>query len=448
MSGSRKVLFEELPEQAAPSVAKTEGGPRYVEARRDEIEFRRFEFDELIGPDHVARILWSYVERLDLGELYGAIRAYEHGPGRPPPDPRVILALWLYACVEGVGSARALERLSEEHHGFMWLRGGVPANYHLLSDFRRDSAALVDRLLSEGVAGLASQGLIELQTLAQDGVRVRAAAGAASLRRRPRLRLLLEEARQRVATLREELDADADASNRRVRAARERAARERMERIEAALQALSDRGGDDPPAAGGGEANDKKAPRASTSDAQARVMRMPDGGWRPAYNMQITSDLDGMIVTNVAVDTTGSDGGLMAPAVERFEARFAQRPRRWLSDGGYTVLKDIAAVAAKGIEVFCPLKPRRNPKNDPAAPRPGDPPAVAQWRLRMVEDAAAGPASWMRRRSEAERFHAVLRQRGLWRFTVRGLDKVRSVLTLHALAHNILTAHSLARAAA
>ena len=195
MVGSGKGLFVELPEQAAPSAAEPEGGPRYVVARRDEIEFRRFEFDELIGPDHVARVLWAYVERLDLRELYGAIRAYEHGPGRPPPDPRVILALWLYACVEGVGSARALERLSEEHHGFMWLRGGVPANYHLLSDFRRDSAAVVDRLLSEGVAGLLSQGLIELQTLGQDGLRVRAAAGAASMRRRPRLQLLLAEAR-------------------------------------------------------------------------------------------------------------------------------------------------------------------------------------------------------------------------------------------------------------
>lgn len=447
MSGSGKGLFEELPEQGAPLSVEPAGGPRYVQAQRDEIDFRRFEFDELIGPDHVARVLWAYVERLDLRELYGTIRAYEHGPGRPPPDPRVILALWLYACVEGVGSARALERLSEEHHGFMWLRGGVPANYHLLSDFRRDSAAVVDRLLSEGVAALFSQGLIELQTLGQDGVRIRAAAGAASLRRRPRLQKLLEEARQRVATLKQELDADADASNKRLRAARERAARERQERIEAALRALSDRDGDDPPATGGGQDDNKAAPRASTTDAQARVMRMPDGGWRPAYNMQITSDVAGMIVTDIAVDTTGSDGSLMAPAAQRFETRFTHRPRRWLADGGYTVLKDIAALAAKGIAVFCPLKPRRNPKHDPATPRPGDPPAVAQWRVRMVADADK-PTGWMRQRAQIERFHAVVRQRGLGRFTVRGIDKVRAVLNMHALAHNILTGHRLARDAA
>jgi transposase len=451
MVESRK-LFEELAEQRAPQVCGSEGGPRYVLARRDEIEFRRFEFDELIGPDHVARIVWAYAEGVDLTALYDAIRAYEHGPGRPPPDPRVILGLWLYACVEGVGSARALERLSEEHHGFMWLRGGVPANYHLLSDFRRDNGALVDRLLSEGVAGLASQGLIELQTLAVDGVRIRAAAGSASFRRRQRLEDFLADAQQRVARLKQELDADPDASNQRLRAARERAARERQERVQAALQALRDRGGDDPPPpAGGGTATKKKKakePRASTTDAPARVMRMADGGWRPAYNMQVTSDPASSIVTGIAVDTTGSDGGLMAPAVERFEAGFAQRPRRWLADGGFTTIADIVSLAAKGIELFCPAKPRRNPKNDPAAPRPGDPPAVAQWRLRMVHDQAAGPRSWMRQRAKAERFHAVLRQRGLWRFTVRGIDKVRTALTWHALAHNIVTAHRLTQAKA
>lgn len=447
MVESRK-LFEELAEQVAPKMSVSEGGPRYVLARRDEIEFRRFEFDELIGPDHVARILWAYAEGVDLRDLYGSIRAYEHGPGRPPPDPRVILALWLYACVEGVGSARALERLSEEHHGFLWLRGGVPANYHLLSDFRRDHGALVDRLLSEGVAALASQGLIELRTLALDGVRIRAAAGSASFRRRQRLEDFLAQAQQRVATLKEELDADPDASNQRVRAARERAARERQERVQAALQALRDRDGNDPPppAVGGTADKKKKAkePRASTTDAQGRVMRMADGGWRPAYNMQVTSDPASSIVTGIAVDTTGSDGGLLAPAVARFEARFARRPKRWLADGGFTTIADIVSLAAKGIELFCPAKPRRNPKNDPAAPRPGDPPAVALWRLRMVHDQAAGPRSWMRQRAKAERFHAVLRQRNLWRFTVTGIDKVRTVLTWHALAHNIITAHRLA----
>jgi hypothetical protein len=175
---------------------------------------------------------------------------------------------------------------------------------------------------------------------------------------------------------------------------------------------------------------------------------MPDGGYRPAYNGQIVSDLDSGLVLSVGLDTSGSDGGLMAPAADDIEQRYAHRPERWLADGGYAVLDDIAALAAKGITVFCPPKPRRNPKSDPAAPRPGDPPGVPAWRRRMVDDAAAGATSWMRRRGEAELIHANFRNRGLQRFNVRGAFKARAVLLFQALAHNIMTALRLTPAAA
>jgi len=144
-------LFGELSRHEA--VVRDAGLARYVEAKRDDIVFERFEFDALVGADHAARAIWAYVEQVDLGELYGQIKARSHTPGRPAADPRVMLGLWLYACVEGVGSARQLERLTEHHHGFRWLRGGVPLNYHLLSDFRWQAAALVDRLLTHGCGG-------------------------------------------------------------------------------------------------------------------------------------------------------------------------------------------------------------------------------------------------------------------------------------------------------
>ncbi|MGH6915937.1 MAG: transposase, partial [Geminicoccales bacterium] len=191
-----------------------------------------------------------------------------------------------------------------------------------------------------------------------------------------------------------------------------------------------------------------REPRASTTDVEARVMRMPDGGYRPAYNGQIVSDLDSGLVVSVGLDTSGSDGGLMAPAADAVKQRYGHQPERWLADGGYAVLDDIAALAAKGITVFCPPKPRRNPRSDPAAPRPGDPPGVPQWRRRMVDDAAAGAASWMRRRGEAELIHATFRNRGLQRFNVRGAFKTKAVLLFHALAHNITTALRLTAAVA
>jgi hypothetical protein len=379
----------------------------------------------------------------------------------------VALALWLYACVEGVGSARHLERLSEEHHGFRWLRGGVPLNHHLLSDFRWEAAAVVDRLLTQGVTALWSAGLVRLASLSHDGIRIRAGAGASSFRRQATLERLLGEVEERIEQLKREIDAEPDASNRRRQAAQARAARERKERIDAALQAVRalqaqqavaaaarQRPGDGaPPADGGtspadGKAKKVKEPRASTTDAQARVMRMADGGWRPAYNGQVTGDLETGVIVSIGIDTTGSDGGLMAPAAEDVERRYDHRPTRWLADGGFTALDDIAALARKAITVFCPLKPRRNPKNDPAAPRPGDPPEITDWRRRMVDDAQAGKHGWMWRRGEHERINANLRHQGLQRFNVRGLAKVKAVFMIHALANNLLAARRLTAAQA
>ena len=468
MAEGERGLFGELARQDAP--AGEAGLARYVEAERDAIIFERFEFDALIEADHPARAIWGYVEKADLSALYARIRSRAHTPGRPPPDPRVVLALWLYACVEGVGSARQLERLTEEHNGFRWLRGGVPLNYHLLSDFRWQAAEAADRLLTQGVAALWAQELVTLASLVQDGVRIRASAGAASYRRGERLKALLAKVAERVAALKREIDADPDASNRRMRAAQMRAAHEQEERIAAALAAVAaldaeptakrqdakrkppDDGGAPPPDAPPSDqpeaSKENKQPRASTTDAAARVMRMPDGGYRPAYNGQIVSDLDSGLVVGVGLDTSGSDGGLMAPAADAVMQRYGHQPERWLADGGYAVLDDIAALAARGITVFCPPKPRRNPKSDPAAPRPGDPPGVAQWRRRMVDDAAAGARSWMRRRGEAERIHANFRNRGLHQFNVRGAFKARAVLLFQALAHNITTALRLAAPAA
>lgn len=460
MTEEAKGLFGELPRQDGP--ARDEGQARYIEAQRDAIVFERFEFDALIGVEHPARVVWIYLEQIDLSGLYERIRARAHTPGRPPPDPRVVLALWLYACIEGVGSARQLERLTEEHHGFRWLRGGVPLNYHLLSDFRWQAAEVADRLLAQGVAALWSEELIDLASLSHDGVRIRASAGASSFRRQATLEPLLCEVEARIEQLKQEVDADPDASNRRQRAARERALKEQQQRIGAALQSLraleaqrapeerdkAEPPGAQPPPPDDDKGKKKKEPRSSTTDVQARVMRMPDGGWRPAYNVQITADLDSGVIVGLDVDTTGSDGGLMAPAAEQVEQRYAHRPQRWLTDGGFTRLQDIVALTRKGITVFCPLKPRRNPNYHPALPRYGDPPEIAAWRRRMVDDADAGPASQMRRRSQHERINANFRRQGLQQFNVRSLFKVKAVCLLHALANNLMAAQRLRAALA
>src|SRR6266852_4497909 len=207
---TEKSLFEALPEQVGPG--RPLGKPRLLEPMRDQIELRSVDIDSLIGEDHAARSIWAYVEQLDLRELEDAIRAREGTRGHPAITPRLLLALWLYATSEGVGSARALERLCESHDAYRWLVGGVSVNYHTLSDFRMAHPALLDELLAKNVAALAAAGLIDLDTLAQDGIRVRAAAGAGSFRRRKTVEKHLRQAYRVVARLKQDLDDDPEAS--------------------------------------------------------------------------------------------------------------------------------------------------------------------------------------------------------------------------------------------
>ena len=200
-------------------------GPRRLRgAVRNQIEFQECSLDELLSEDHEARIVWDYVCGLDLSELIERIQAVQGGPGQAPADPRILMTLWLYATLRGVGSARELNRLCVHHAAYRWICGGVSMNYHTLSDFRTQHGELLDRLLTESVAALVAEGLVTLDRVAQDGMKVRASAGASSFRRQPTLEEALAEAEQQVANLRQELETDPAAQKTRQEAARMRAA--------------------------------------------------------------------------------------------------------------------------------------------------------------------------------------------------------------------------------
>jgi len=437
-------LFSELPDQPGPQVAgDTRGAPRMREPVRDQIELRAVDIDSLVGQDHKVRLFWAYVVALDLRELEDRIKARAHTPGHPPASPRLLLALWLYATSQGVGSARALARLCESHDAYRWLCGGVSVNHHQLSDFRVGCADLLDRLLAEHVAALAKAGLIDLAALAQDGVRVRASAGAASFRREATLDQHLERAHALVDELKREVDQQPDASNQRIKAARERAARERSERIEAAQKALEEI------KAQRQEREEKrpngkkpKEPRASTTDAEARVMKMADGGFRPAYNVQVASAAGEQIVVAVEVCNTGSDRGLMRPMLERLHAQNGRFPERHLADGGFCSAQDIEWAYDKKIEAYCPPTQSKH-GTDPYLPRRGDGAGVLAWRARMASE--AGKARY-KPRSICECIHARWRNWHLRQLTVRGMQKVRAVVLWYALTNNILQGHRLASA--
>jgi transposase len=441
-----KELFDNLPAGSVAGRREAAGGARMREPVRDQIELRAVDLDSLIGADDPMRVIWDYVQRLDLSELEDAIGAREHTPGQAPPSPRLLLALWLYAVSQGVGSARALAKLCECHDAYRWLCGGVSVNYHGLSDFRVAHAKLLDRLLTESVAALSAAGIVDLDEVAQDGLRVRAAAGASSFRREKTLRGELEKATRLVDQLKREQESDHDASNRRIMAAKERAARERQQRVESALAKQKELTAERERRAKTNKAEvaKQKEPRASTTDAQARNMKMADGGFRPAYNCQISTVAGGQVVVAVDVDTTGSDRGLVRPMLNELQRCYGRRPSRHLIDGGFNKNDDTEWAASIGVDLYGPPMNSKH-KTNPYAPRPDDGPGVAAWRRRM--DSQQGKETYQRR-SLHECINARFRQWGLYRFTVRGPQRVATVLRWLALANNILVGHRLRQATA
>jgi transposase len=445
---SRETLFGDLPE-TDPVKPEWAGKPRLREPVRDQVELRAVDLEALIPSDHPVRVIWSYVQQIDLRDLEEQVRAREHGPGQAPASPRLQLALWLFATSQGIGSARALARLCESHDAYRWLCGGVSVNYHGLADFRTAHPELLDRLLTEHVASLSVAGVIDLDEVVQDGVRVRASAGASSYRRKKKLHKELKKAQRLLDRLNQERDDDPDASNRRIRAAQERAAREREARVSAALSQLAEIEAHRARRGRANRNNRKKGtkpqePRASTTDPHARVMKMADGGFRPAYNCQAATVAQGQIVLAVEPNTVGSDRGLMRPMIEVLMNRYGRSPKRHLIDAGFNKNADIEWAAAIGVKVYGPPATSKH-KTDPYAPRTDDGPGVAAWRSRMKSPHGKGV---YRRRAPGECINARFRNWGLRQFTVRDRDKVHTVLRWFALANNILAGHRLMTAEA
>jgi len=422
------VLFDGPTAAPPPPAPGAPSRPRLREADRTQLQIRPFDLESLLPEDHRARLVWAYVEGLDLTPLYQPIQAVEGEAGRPATDPKILLALWLYATVEGVGSARALDRLCGTAVAYQWLCGGVPMNYHTLADFRTGHGAFLDTLLTQSVAILLAQGLVTLARVAQDGMRVRASAGAASFRRGATLASCLAEAAGQVQALRAELEEDPRATTARQEAARARVARERQARVADALAQL-------PAVQAKKQPEDRATARVSTTDPDARVMKMADGGYRPAYNLQFATETASQVIVGVDATNQGTDHGQLAPMVAQLEMRHGTAPAAMLVDGGFAGKADIAA-ASERTTVYAPVQQPKDATRDPHAPLPTDAPAIAAWRARMGTPEAQ--AIYKERAATAECVNAQARNRGLRQLAVRGLAKVRTIALWYALAHNLM----------
>ena len=427
------------------------GSARCVRPNRHQLEWRVVDLDRLLPADHRARVVWGFVEGMDLSAFYTQVGSRAGGAGRPAADPAVLLALWLYATLEGVGSARRVARLCESDVAYQWLCGGVRVNYHGLSDFRGGHGELLDGLLSEQIAAFLASGMVSMEEVAVDGTKVRASAGSGSYRSDGGLSRYERAARDRIAALKSELARDPGAESRRVRAARARAERELEEKVAAARKQLAAlRSEKEARSRKHKKAEGKKrVPKVSTTDVQARRMQFADGGVRAGYNLQLAVSTDSHVIVGVQETDRRNDAGLASSMVAQLEGRYGALPARLLADTRYATHKDVLVLDGKGIEVYMPpsaVKPTAKAESVRSRERrrAKEPAALKAWRARMASD--AGQVVY-RRRSRVETVNGIVKRRGLGQLVVRGLAKVRSVVLLHALAHNLWRGHRLACAA-
>jgi transposase len=413
------------------------GVARVKRPQRQQIEWRPVALDQCLPSDHQARVVWQYVDALDLSSLYEKIKAVAGAVGRDAVDPKILLSLWMFATLEGISSARQIARLCERDLAYLWICGGVGVNYHLLSDFRSLQGEVLDQLLTDTIATLLHQELITLETVAQDGMRVRASAGSSSFRRRATLQECHRRAEQQVQQLREdrEQEIDRNESNQRREAAQTRAALEREARLAQALQELDklqeQKKSHRKPA--------KNEDRVSTTDPEARKMKMADGGYRPAYNVQLGTDGDRRLIVSVDVTNSGSDSGEMAVMHADIQQRYDKTPGKYLVDCGFNSKDDITALERRGTEVYAPIHSEQQMLErgkDPYAKQEGDSPEMVTYRQRMKT--AEAKAIYQQRPSIAEYPNAEFRNRGLRQFRVRGFAKVKATALLQAITFNFM----------
>jgi transposase len=424
-----------------------QGAVRLRKPQRSQLSLLPHCLDDLVASHHRVRTVMAVVEKLDVSGFCAPIQAREGRAGRNATDRHLLVGLWLYGCVRGIGSARELARRCEESLPFRWLCGGVGVNHRLLSDFRTDHADALDALFTQVLVTLVDKKLVRVSRISQDGVRVRVSAGSNSFRREERLQLLLAQAQQHVLELREQLESPAQsgAATTRQKAARTRAAESRQQRLEQAIAQLPElkkKQAEAAQRAGQGKCGDQiraRQPRVSTTDAATRVMKMANGGYSPAANVQLATDTESRAILGVEVSHESSDSaGLSKPMRQQVEKRTSGKVEQHLVDGGYLRLEDIVEAHEQGVELFVPAKPARNPNNrgHELKPKPGDSEAILAWKQRMGSE--EGKKIYHQRAATSETVNAELRTyRGLVPLTVRGLNKIKCVALWCALAYNL-----------
>lgn len=442
-------LFDTSKYSQSPKQVETcKGKPRINYPVRNVVEYKMFCLEEVIPPDHKARFVWNYVQKLDMSGFTKKIQSVEGNAGRPATDPHLLLSLWIYATIEGIGSGRVIETYCRDHNAFKWLCGDVPVNYHTLTDFRTNNKELLDDLLTQSVVIFIHQGMITLERIAQDGIRVRASAGSSSYRRQETLEDNYQLAQLFVEQLISEQEASPNEIMDKRKAAELRFAKEKEDKINQALEQLEQLKKHKAEMKKKQhkkftEAEEKNV-RASPTDPESRKMKMANGGFSPAYNAQIATDTKTQVIVGMSVTNSGSDVGQMTKMHEQIQERYKESDihvKEWLVDGGYNDKNEIEKMKELNPNCKVYMPPIKSNLPESYNHKKGDSEAVKDWRMNMGTIEAK--IIYKDRAATAECVNATARNRGLQQFPVRGIDKVTCMMLIFGITHNIVRAMNL-----
>lgn len=409
---------------------------------RNQIEMHINSLDMLLPSDHKARDIWEFVDQMDTRACFANIKTFFGKTGRSATSPKILFALWLYSILDGNTSARKLDELCKNHNVYKWLAGGVSINRTMLAEFRAIDPMIFEDLLTSCLAVMLQAGLINDTDFAQDGTRIKANAGFNSYRREEALQALKAEIKAYIKQLNAENIDCTNTHAKREKAKEARIANERLSRVEEALKTLekerdlketNGKSYGEPPTD-----EDLKNVRASTTDPDVRKMKMGDGGYRLAYNVQFATGLDSRTIYGVDVVTTldpGTSPRMMCKVHSRLEKLCMSPAENWIADAAFSAKEDVNVNAElfPSCRYFAPPKPRKG--IDPKKHRRSDSEAIKKWRdmigTEEVEDL------YKLRCSTAEFSNAQVKNQGLREFSVRGQFKVKGMAILHAIAQNV-----------
>jgi transposase len=336
----------ELPPRQPEATSEAPGperAPRFQPVNRNQFCWHAVDVEKLVEPDHLVRAIWDLTGQLDLSRFSADAKAVDGVAGRPAYDPRLLISLWVYAYSQRVSSAREIQRRCAYDPAYQWLTGMQEVNHHTLSDFRIQHQDALDKLFTQLLAALEQEQLITLERVVHDGTKVKACASGNSFHREKTLQAHLEAARQRVQQMG---DPREEEPSRRAAAARERAAREKVERLEQALEEMQK-------VQAAPEARAEKSERrVSETDPEARNMKHGDGGYAPSHNVQISTDTEHGIIVGVSVTQAANDQQQLVPAVEEIEQRMGRPPEHLVVDDGYTTRENVVAAADRGLDLI------------------------------------------------------------------------------------------------